>query len=104
MTESKRKIGYDQKLRRALARPIVKECIVPECEGCKHIMTEERPTVCECYFLPAAKWRSGRCPGYTNIEIKIETAIAKKRKGQQKQIKQPKLTEKQKKVYSRLGR
>jgi len=80
---------------------IVKENVEPQCRGCGHV---EAVDTCECYYLPAAKWRFGNCPSATHLEEKQETPLEKKHKGQKKQAKQPKLSPKQQKFYGRIGR
>ena len=78
---------------------LIQEPIIEKCEGCAYIKDGH----CVPYIFPAAKWRSGSCPLATHLEKSKVTEAQKKRVGQQKAVKQHKLSKKQEKSYSRLG-
>jgi hypothetical protein len=86
-----------------------KEPIVLQCEGCRNAnlvkYTHIEQTECNIYYSPASKWRSGECPMATHLRAQPTTIPAKKkREGQQKHVKQPKLSKMQQKTYSRIGK
>jgi len=53
------------------------KAIIPQCEGCGHIITVGEGKVCKAYADPAAKWRFGPCNFATHVQRTIETETKK---------------------------
>ena len=60
-------------------KPIVEQCI-----GCENITEEDK---CRIWVVPAAKWRTGKCPSATHVKVETKQPEQKVRVGQQKQKK-----------------
>ena len=51
--------------------------IVPQCEGCGHVMESGGKKYCKAYPDPAVKWQFGPCNLATHIQRKLQTEVKK---------------------------
>ena len=51
--------------------------IVPQCEGCGHILVLPAAKYCKAYPNPAAKWQFGSCNLATHVVRKLTTETKK---------------------------